>query len=322
MATGGTHSQGVFGKVLFEPAGSPHTFDSASEAYEILSFDFKKYGRLGGHHGIRGVRGRLNDRVRELPAYFHGTLTMLVSPGDFITLLPKLMGGTVVVGTPVGSSTYSLGDVIPYFGMLVDLDYNSIEYKDCKIDRWVLRSRAPEFKEEGEPDMLYLSLSIIGSDEAVGTTVPAALIGTAATLDAPYTLADSTGQVTIVGAVRPISEFVLAGNNYLYAKYVNDLRPHSIMPRDREIAYACRVPWIAANLDLYNHATAGAVASHKFVNGTVSTLFTLTNLHLVPISPAIDRGKQEVTLELSGFSTATGLTDGTLEMQIVSDSTV
>ena len=90
----------------------------------------------------------------------------------------------------------------------------------------------------------------------------------------------------------------------------------------REIAYACRVPWIAANLDLYNHATAGAVASHKFVNGTVSTLFTLTNLHLVPISPAIDRGKQEVTLELSGFSTATGLTDGTLEMQIVSDSTV
>lgn len=316
MATGQSHSQGVFGRVLFEPAVSPHVFDVSSESYEFLTFDFRKYGRYGGHHGIRGVRGRPNVRVRELPSYFYGTLTMLISPGDFVTLLPKMIGDSVV------TTTYSMADAIPYFGMLVDLDYNTIEYKDCKIDRWVLRSRAPEFKEEGEPDMLYLSLSIIGSDEAVGTTFPAALTGTAATKDAPYTFADSTGQVTIVGTVRPIEEFVLAGNNYLYARYVNDLRPHSIMPKDREISYACRVPWVAANLDLYNQAVGGAVASHKFINSTVSTLFTLTKLHCVPISPAMERGKQEVSLELNGFATASGLTDATLEMQIVNDSTV
>jgi hypothetical protein len=316
--TGGSHSQGVFSSVLFEPGATPHTFDANSEAYEYLSHNIRRRGRLGGHHGIRGTRSRPNVRVRELASYFYGTMHMYISPGDFVTLLPKMIGDSV------SSQTFSLAEDIPYFGMLCDEDYGVFQYKDCKVDKWVVRSRAPELNEEGDPDILELALTIIASDEDPSATWPGTppTIGTAATKDSPYVVSDCDGQVTMQGSVRAIEEFALGGNNYCYARYVNALRPHSIKPRDREISFACRVPWVVGNVDLYNQAAAGAVASIKFINGTVSTLFTFAKLHVPPQGPAPERGKHEISLELNGFATATGLTDSTRELQIVNDSTV
>jgi hypothetical protein len=139
--------------------------------------------------------------------------------------------------------------------------------------------------------------------------------------DAPYVFGDCDGAVTLSGSARAISEFAIGMNNHCYARYVNSLRPHSIMPRDREASFACRVPWISGNSALYAQAVAGAVASIQFTNSTVSTLFTFAKLHVPPKGVAVDRGKQEVQLELNGFATATGTAANTLELQITNDST-
>jgi hypothetical protein len=69
-------------------------------------------------------------------------------------------------------------------------------------------------------------------------------------------------------------------------------------------------------------SAAGAVASIVFTNGTISTTFNFAKLSIPPRGPAPERGKQEITLELSGFATATGTGVSTLELQIINDSTV
>lgn len=316
--TGSDHSQGVFSKILFEPAAAPHTFDSSSEAYEFNSHNIRRYGRLGGHHGIRGTRSRPNVRVRELASYFYGTIRMYISPGDFITLLPKMIGDSV------SSNTYSLAEDVPYFGILCDMDNGVHEFKNCKVDRWLIRSRAPEMNEEGEPDMLELLLTILASDEATNTSWPGTppSIGATATKDAPYAFSDCDGAVTINGEVRAIEEFAIGGNNFCYARYVNSLRPHSIKPRDREIGFACRVPWISTNDDAYAMSAAGAVASVVFTNATVSTTFNFRRLHVPPQGPAPERGKNEISLELNGFATATSAALADLELQVINDATV
>lgn len=313
--TGGTHSQGAFTAILFEPGASPHTFDSNSEIYEFLSHDIRKHGRIIGGKGIRGTRSRFKVRHREGAAFYHGTVHMYVSPADLVTLLPKMIGDSV------SGTTFSLADELPYFGILTDNDYGTIEYTDCMVDQWVIRSRAPQFQEAGEPDMLYMSLSIVASNTA-STSWPGTppTLGTSAGY-APYAFQDCTGAVTINGSTRHIEEFTLAGNNFLYAKYTNALTPHSIRPRDRQIGLTCRVPWNSTNADLYDMSAAGAAASIAFTNGTVSTTFSFANMHVPAHGPAPERGKTQVDLLLEGICTATGTGNSSRELQITNDST-
>lgn len=314
--TGGSHSQGAFTQVLFEPGSAPHTFDASSEIYEYLSHDIRKHGRIIGGQGIRGTLSRFKIRHRAGANFYYGTMHMYVSPAELVTLLPKMFSDTQVSGT-----TFSASDTLPYFGILVDNDYSTKEFKDCKIDQWVIRSQAPQFREEGEPDMLYLSLSIIASNTAA-TSWP----GTPPSLGtsdgyAPYVFSDCDGAVTLNGSTREIEEFVLAGNNFLYAKYVNSLNPQSIIPRDRLIGLTCRVPWNSNNANLDDMSAAGAAASIVFTNGNLSTTFNFANLHVPAHSPAPARGKQQVDLLLEGFATATATTAANRELQIINDST-
>lgn len=314
--TGETHSQGVFSQILFEPGASPHTFDANSEIYEYHNHNIRKEGRIIGGNGIRGTRSRFKLRHREGVSWFHGSIHMYISPADFVTLLPKMIGDSV------SGTTFSLAEDIPYFGILEKLDYNTMQIKDCKIDEWVLRSRAPAWMEEGEPDMLYLSLKIFGSDRTKGTTWPATppTFGTNAANE-PYVISDCDAGVTILGSVRAIEEFVLAGKNFLEPKVVNSLLPHSIMPTDRKISFTVRVPWNSANNDLDGQNPDGAAGSIAFTNGSVSTTFNFANMHTPERGPTPERGKHQISLVLESICTATGTADNQRELQIINDST-
>jgi len=220
------------------------------EIYEYLRHNIRKVGRIIGGRGIRGTLSRFKLRHREGASWFYGDIEMYVSPADLVTLLPKMFSDTQVSGT-----TFSASDTLPYFGLLVDTDYNTFEFKDAKVDSWVLRSRAPQFREEGEPDMLYLTLSIIASDRTKGTTWPVSppSFGTNAANE-PYVFSDCDAGVTLSGSTRFIEEFVIVGRNFLYPKYGNSLKPHSLIPRDRMIAARFRVPWNSDNNALDGHS--------------------------------------------------------------------
>lgn len=313
--SGGTHSQGVFSQVLFEPGASTHTFDSNSEIYEYLNHNIRPVGRIVGGNGIRGTRSRFKVRHRQGVTFIYGTMNMYVSPLDLVTLLPKMIGDSV------SGTTFSLAEDTPYFGILCDNDEGVEQFNDCKVDKWVIRSRAPRFREDGEPEMLMLSLSIIGSSRASGSWPGTPPTLSTASNAAPYVFSDCDAAVTLSGSARAIEEFVLWGDNFQEAKYVNSLSAHSIRPTDRLIGLTCRVPWNSTNSGLHAQAAAGAAASIAFTNGNLSTTFNFANLHVPTHGPAPERGKQQIDLLLQGFGSATGTSDNARELQVVNDST-
>lgn len=311
--TGGTHSEGVFGKMLFEPAAAPHTFDANSEIYEFLSENLAKQGRIVGGNEVSGSRSHRSERTRAGASYFRGSVIKNISAGELLTLLPKMLGAAA------SGTTFALDEDVPYFGILIDRDYGVFQYTDCKIDKWILRGRAPELGEDGEPDLLTLQLDIIASDESTATTWPVSppSLGTTAAFS-PYVFQDtcSTG-ITLSAATREAMEFVIVGDNKIKALYTNCLTPHSLVPRDRVILARFRVPWNSTNADLYGQAVAGATASVTLTNGAVSTVFTFGRLQVPAQSPFI-RGKDTVDLVLDGQAT---MVSTTRELVVTNDST-
>jgi len=310
--TGGTHSQGAFAKLLFEPGASPHTFDSSSEVYEFLAEDVGKNGRIIGGNEVSGSRSHRSERTRLGISYFRGSIIKNVSAAEFATLLPKMLGANA------SGTTFALAEDVPYFGMLIDRDYGVFQYKDCKIDKWILRGRAPELGEDGEPDMLTLQLDILASDEDDSASWPGSPPSLGATAAySPYTFQDSCSGITLNGSVREAMEFVIVGDNKIKALYTNCGTPHSLVPRDRIIMARFRVPWNSTNADLYDQAVGGAAASVVLTNGTVSTTFTFGRLQVPAKSPRVP-GKDTIDLIVEGQAT---MVSTTRELEVTNDST-
>jgi hypothetical protein len=311
--TAGSHSQGVFTKVIISAAGDTDTHDYSTgngTIIEYASVTMKETGRvIGADNGITGSRSHRSERARYGPSYFTGHIDMMVSSQQFADFLPHMIGDSV------SGDVHSLTELQPYFGILIDMDYDTFEFKNCCVDRWVLRSRAPELLERGEPDMLMLRLYIIGSDSAKGTSWP----GSAPSLDTGtyYQFADCDAAVTLQGGARIIENFMIYGDNHIYARYVNSLVPHSLIPRDRDIGFRAQVPWNSGNVALYNITLAGATATVKFTTSTKSTLFTFGVLQW-PIETPIINGKQEVPLIVNAQARKVGSTN---ELVVTNDNT-
>lgn len=317
--SGGSHSQGAFGKMLIEPGAGPHTFDASSLAIEFISETMSEHGRTGGLRGIRGTLRREGSRIRNLTSFIYGTITMYLSPNDVDRLADVVWGMT-----EDPSNTFTMSDSLPYFGMLIDTDYTvstnqtPFEFVDCMISEMRLMGKAPQFGEQGEPEMVLMQMGIIGSTVTENTSwpSPAPSLPTAA-IDAPYIFSDTESGITILGSVRNVQKFLLSINWKTYAKYVNSLTAHSHRPTDRDIRLAFQLPWNSNNQDLYDQAIPGATGSIVFTNGDYGSTFTFGQMHFPNNTPII-RGKQEVPLTLEGFVTGDG---STADLVIVNDIT-
>ena len=322
--SGGEHSQGAFAKLLIEPGAGAHTFDGSSLAIEFLSETMSDHGRMGGNNGIRGTLRREAARTRQLTGFVFGEITMYVSPNDLDRLALNVFGMAAQVGTPVGSTTFTLDDTLPYFGMLIDTDSGittspaTFQMTDCMISDWELSARAPRFGEEGEPEMVLLRMGIIGSSVGLATAWPGSAPAVPfAEVDRPYQFADSDSGITLSGAVRAVQAFKLKVDMKTFAKYTNSLTAHSHRATARDITAAFQLPWNDDNDDLYNQAVAGAAGSLVFTNGAFSSTFNLGRFQ-VPNNTPIVRGKTEVPLNISGIVGGTG---STADLVLINDTT-
>lgn len=334
-------SPGALSALLFEvseaAAGAGHTYDASSIPIEFNQCGVGKRGRLVGGNGITGRFTRTSSRMRGGAYYVYGQVVMDVSPYDLANLLPLILGGTFWAdGTSI--STYeedgaSPGNVdpdapvvdTPYFGMLIDKVADIHEVINAKVNKAVLRGRAPRMNEQGEPDLMKLYLEIVAQRESLAYTTawPATAPSFPDTLAfEDYVFCDmddvaGSGQVTLAGTNREIEDFVLTIHNFQHARFVNSCNATSIRPQDRFVGFACRVPYNATNLDLYDLDPEGQAATLKLANDTVSTIITLPKLHIPPQSPGIP-GKRDLGLVLQGE--ARGLADAE-EIKFVNDST-
>jgi hypothetical protein len=324
---GGTHSQGAFGAMLLEPTpsgGSP-TFDASSHYVEFLRENIAKVGRHGGYNGIRGSLSEASERVRELAGFYSGEIHMYVSPNDIAWMGDELLGFTE---SPAGTFTSDDASSMPYFALLIDRDHGLFQYDNCMVDYWQIRGRAPAFRESGEPDMVLLTIGVIGCSEedsindSVAWPVSPPSIGVAAA-DAPYKFQDTynesgdASRITINSVNAHVEEFVFRVSYNLKAKYTNSLKPHSLRPRRRRVEAKFRVPWNSTNQSLYRQAVAGAQLDLDFFNGNLSTQFQCVKFQVPDRSPTIP-GKDQVSLTVQGVAR---MSSTTRELVIVNDNT-
>lgn len=326
-----THSQGAFGRLLMAPGLAPHNFNATPTAkgvaIEFLSETISERQRIIGGRGIRGTLSNASERARTSTSVFAGEISMYVSSNDIHTFCStEANGGLGLFGMdePDVTDTFELDDTaLGYIGILIDTDYGTWEYQDCKLDYWQMRSRAPTPGRSGEPDMVYLTLgiqcsSLVKDTAWPSTTVPA--IGTAAN-DSPYVFADSSEStgITIAGTERAVEEFVIRVDHRLKAKYTNSLTPHSLRATDRIVRAMFRVPWNTTNDDLFGLSNVGVQANLKLSNGGAglpySTHIQMPGLQVPQESPVIP-GKGQVSLIVQGVARSKGASK---ELTIVND---
>ena len=317
---------GRYTKFLIEPGASPHTFDASSMAFELMprggsAEDIRKRVRLVGGQGITGLLYPLTTRKRFGGAYTYGSFAMAACPGDFERLLPYLVGAK-------DTGVFYPDDCPASFGILIQRDLDVWEYKDCKVAKWELIGRAPEFRETDEPDLLLLRVWIIAEDEVTTTSwpSPAPTIPTGDTYY-PYMIQDSDSAATPAGSFyinaeqREVYSFKLTYDNGLRVKYANSLTAQGIISTGRKITLNAELPWTAANQDLYSMTYAGAAANIKFVYtvgaGTYSTLFSFTNFVAPPESP-FTHDENEISFQITGRAYGTPTAK---EMSVTNDVT-
>jgi hypothetical protein len=311
-------SLGVYTSMLLEDGASPHTFDTNSSRFEFLSETISPEGRHVQSDGITGLPYSLADTVRDGGSIVRGSVLMNPSSKTFEIWGKYLLGALV-------STTFTPDNCVNPFGLLVDVDNDTFEFKDMYVDSWALFGEAPEIpgNEQAQPDLLTLQVNVLGKTAAQGTAWPSVTPGTAAALPTgtaalPYLLQDADTTITINGEARSIYEFALYHSKQLRVFWASSLTPSGICSMGRASQLKFRLPWNEANEDLYNGGITGAAATLKFTIAGVSSQFNITNLKIPNQAPIIRRKREAVLFELVG--SIHGTTAAT-EMTLTNDST-
>lgn len=295
-----TCAQGARSKFYVKDATGDITWTAGTVyGYEFLAESMKRIGTVVHPNGIRGTRSRTSERARLGPYRVMGTILLNIDPLMLDTWLPRMLG------TAESTDSFVLSETLPGFGMLFDRVTTNFEYRDCYVNRWVLRGQANQYGAEPQP--LQLALEIIGKTQETGVTGPTeagvstGLLPTS-TNTAPFIFEDS---VLLLNAIsRPLLAFELSGSNFLQVRFTNSLTATDICPQDREISLRVTVPFtsdvtallesISGGIDI-----AGYTGSLAITNSTISKALTFTfgNVKIPNNDPSV-RGKQEITMDL------------------------
>lgn len=270
---------------------------SYTENYEFVSENLAKHLTILDTAGIRGTRSHPAERTRDGTYAVGGTINMHASPtmlgnGSVIqSILSRIMGG----GAPSGT-TWSLGEAIPFFDVLVDRVNNRFTYGNCKVNRATFRARAS--------GILELALDIVGESE---TNVSTAFPALTAPTDAPYIWQDAVVTFNSVGT-RVVTEFELVIDNHVTARFSNSQTATDVYSTDRIVTCNLTVPWTSDYNDMYGVNTGGATAaSLVFTNGSHVLTFTIGMLQIPDNSPVVS-SKGEIFLKAQGTCKKTGST--------------
>lgn len=309
-----TCAQGAFARLYVKSGSSPYTWDGTSETYEFLAESMQKRGTLVNTNGIRGTRSAASERTRLGPYTIGGGILFNPDPAMLDNWLPRILGAAEV------ANVFGLAEGLPAFGVLINKVNGRFEYKDCYVNRAILRGSrvAPG----GAPEPISLSVELFAMDRTAIASAPSApaVNLTFAANSYPYIFEDGVFSYDQPGSVREILDFVMVVNNHLQIRTSNSLIPTAICPQDRTVSLQFTVPFVNSNPDntvLLDMAPAGlGDARLKFTNGIYSMQIDFTSLQIANEDPVV-RGKQEIVLPLSGITRTVA---GVSELSITSNS--
>jgi hypothetical protein len=275
----------------------------------------QKIGSIVHQNVITGDRSEHGERARKGPNLYRGTITFGVSPGELAFWAPYFMGAVTS-----GAGVFPLADsaLLP-FGILIDKVTQTYEFSSCYVDKCLIigKQNGPG----GAPNFLTMQLTIIALDYQSGVTAPnpAVDIPTISGEYVPLVFEDCASAITIKATARETKQFAVMLENFVRARYVNDLDPSILYPLHRRVSLQTRHPFDSGTSALDDVAlSASAGGTIVATNGTVSATFTFGLLQLVSQTPVVP-GKVEIDITQNFVSRMTG---STRELVLTIDSTV
>jgi Phage tail tube protein len=272
-------SSGVFAKLAMDPS----SITSGSEAYDFNNESLAQHVPLVIADGIAGTRSRLSSRVRQGVFEVGGSITLEPTPVELDHLLPRILGAA-------GSgTTFALAETLPSFVVAVLRGPKVFTYSGCYVNKATFRFT--------EKQLVALTLDIIGTSEAIGTSFPSL------TLDSnpPYIFYDAASGLTIQSSSRTFMAGELTIDNKLQTRFANSQTLTAVLPEDREVMLKVTTPWTSSETDLLTGPLASVTnesgsATLTFTNGSNSIAFSFPDLHGELRSPVVG-GRNEIKLE-------------------------
>lgn len=293
----------------FAFGASPHTFDSSSTRFEVVSSSVKKQGEVLDGMGLLGTRSRREDRTRAGIVRIGGQIALDINPLMFDFFLPYILGANE------STDTFAVADSLPGFDMLEDpfgSGSSAFKYSELYVNRFTLRFA---------PGILRATLDVIGKTVTTGQSFTSAALGATATTAAPYVFHDTASGITIRGGsgTQEIEEGELVIDNALDVKFRNSQTATSIRASDRVVSAYFSIPLTTTTLSTYFGDKTAADATIAITNGTVTTTFTLNNFK-IPDDGIEVGGKGEVALQLRGNARGDGTDAFDIQTTVVGGS--
>lgn len=251
--------------------------------------------------GNFGSRSEPSERVRTGLKRVAGAIVLQPNPVELNNLLEWIMGGTPLVGTPAGKTTFPLADTLPTRFITSDRGSKVLTYDTCAVAKATFRST------QGGP--LSLTIDVIGKDETIGNsgTFPAINIDIT---QLPFMHQDLV--LTINAVAHKCPDFEMVVDNMIDAeRFFNSSTLTSVQPTGRIVTLNTKLPYGDSSA-AYNLASAGVAADATFTNGNLSLQFVLPALHVPRQSPPID-GRNEVFLPIAAVARKIGVVAGTTD---------
>jgi len=262
--------------------------------------------------GMPGSRSEPSERNRPAIRRAAGPIALLPNPVELNLLLEWILGGTPIVGTPVGKTTFPVGDTAVTRFVTSDRGSKVFTYDTVAVDRATFRST------QGGP--LSLTLDCVAKDEidppGAAGSFPAISIDLTQHVFMHYELV-----LTINSVAHKCPDFELIVDNLIdKERFFNSITLTSVQATGRNVLLNTRLPYGDSSA-AYNLTSAGVAADATFTNGALSLQFVMPKLQIPRQTPPVnDRG--EVFLPISAVARKQGSTPGTTdELSVILDLT-
>jgi hypothetical protein len=303
-------SFGTFVKLAVEPSiadvngvGTPATFDSASERYEILAENMRYTDQVVGGRGLTGTLDPIANHLRVGVRLVVGRILFEVGANELVNWLPRILHNAA------SGTTYSTGPNSTQFpvDIMIKRDQGTVIYRHCIINRALFSGRSAT-GDSAEEQVLQMALDFVGKEEHSGTwpgTEPALPTGQRLFWlfgDCDLTLGSGGGATDM-----PIDAFNLLIDNQMQVLTRNSLKATCLRSRGRAIRLQAPTPLTAAThtnfyLDRFDGSGVLRFRGTKNLTGQnpeedYATTFTFARLYQTLETPAT-RGRSEIPLSL------------------------
>jgi len=288
-------SIGSAGKLAIQGGSTPRSFNGSSERYDFLYETLTKKQRRVGNRGIKGDLSEWSERNVEGASMISGVVAFNVTPEFMFNFMPRIIGNVTNGDNESGDPIYEPGTSLPSFDVLINREAKTFHYKECYVNRCIIRGE--NVPSEDEPEVITVVLQLIGKERVTTTAWPNPEPALGITVNSLPDIM-GTSVLTLGGEDYPYDRFVLSIDHNLIVKFRNSKTISCIRPGMRKVRLQTNNPFLSASFDAL-HDTVGSPISGSLMfeavhgENTATTTFTFGTLDNMGEDHNI-RGKTEI----------------------------